>query len=35
MHNGRPLRLASTIGPIETGVLPTLEAAFRIPIATA
>ena len=28
MHNRRPLRLASTIGPIETGLLPTLEAAF-------
>src|SRR5262245_16611196 len=28
MHNRRPLRLASTIGPIETGLLPALEAAF-------
>jgi tungstate transport system substrate-binding protein len=28
MHNRRPLRIASTIGPIETGLLPALEAAF-------
>jgi ABC-type tungstate transport system permease subunit len=26
MHNRRPLRIASTIGPIETGLLPALEA---------
>jgi tungstate transport system substrate-binding protein len=28
MHNRRPLRLASTIGPVETGLLPALEGAF-------
>src|SRR5919199_1631558 len=28
MHNRRPLRIASTIGPIETGLLPALEVAF-------
>jgi tungstate transport system substrate-binding protein len=28
VHNRRPLRLASTIGPIETGLLPALEAGF-------
>ena len=28
MHNPRPLRIASTIGPIETGLLPAVEAAF-------
>jgi len=27
-HSRRPLRIASTIGPIETGLLPALEAAF-------
>jgi tungstate transport system substrate-binding protein len=29
----RPLRLASTIGPIETGLLPALEAAFSARVA--
>ena len=28
MHNRRPLRIASTIGPIETGLLPALEGAY-------
>jgi tungstate transport system substrate-binding protein len=28
VHNRRPLRIASTIGPIQTGLLPALEAAF-------
>jgi tungstate transport system substrate-binding protein len=28
MHNRRPLRLASTIGPVETGLLPALEGAY-------
>src|SRR3954451_21142244 len=28
MHNRRPLRIASTIGPIETGLLPAPEATF-------
>ena len=28
MHNRRPLHLASTIGPVETGLLPALEAAL-------
>lgn len=28
MHNRRPLRVASTIGPVETGLLPALEGAF-------
>src|SRR5207247_5710642 len=27
MHNRRPFRIASTIGPVETGLLPALEAA--------
>jgi tungstate transport system substrate-binding protein len=28
MHNRRPLRIATTIGPVETGLLPALEAAY-------
>ena len=28
MHNRRPLRIASTIGPVETGLLPALEATY-------
>jgi tungstate transport system substrate-binding protein len=28
VHNRRPLRIASTIGPVETGLLPALEAAY-------
>ena len=28
MHNRRPLRIASTIGSVETGLLPALEAAY-------
>lgn len=35
MHNRRPLRIASTIGPVETGLLPTLEAAYSRQSATA
>jgi tungstate transport system substrate-binding protein len=34
MHNRRPLHIASTIGPIETGLLPALEAAFARRTAT-
>lgn len=34
MHNRRPLHIASTIGPIETGLLPALEAAFSRGTAT-
>ena len=34
MHGHRPLRIASTIGPIETGLLPALEAAFSRRTAT-
>jgi ABC-type tungstate transport system permease subunit len=34
MHNRRPLRIATTIGPVETGLLPALEAAFSRRTAT-
>jgi tungstate transport system substrate-binding protein len=34
VHNRRPLHIASTIGPIETGLLPALEAAFSRGTAT-
>jgi tungstate transport system substrate-binding protein len=34
MHNRRPLRMAGTIGPVETGLLPALESAFSRRTAT-
>jgi tungstate transport system substrate-binding protein len=34
MHNRRPLRIATTIGPVETGLSPALEGAFSRRTAT-